>query len=655
LPRRSASAQTPNPLPGSEFQGGDGNQDNAPGLIDWQGLQADGQVDHTSDPQAHDNIFTQGSKELEPDNWVLGTSNGGATPASGNVLDIYRGFDHPQSGDAFLYLAFTREASNGTIYVTFELNQDDRTWTNSEGTTIPCRTTGDLLISFNDHGNTIDVKINRWVTDTEAPSGCARTGQLDDASNLTANTDVQGAFNYSSSISNFLPGFYGTSIPALRFGEAAIRLTTVLSNFPDQCAVFGSTWMHSRSSLSDTSDMKDYVAPQPFRIRTCKAQPKLSSSASGIIGTKRHAKHRLRRHKLLTRSATIQDSATLTNGDNPSGTNTFNLYGPDDSNCSGPAVFTDTKAVNGNGSYQSAAFSLTQPGTYRWVVHYSGDNFNEAAGPTACRDDTETVVVNKASPTLSSTTSGPTGLRRIAVGPRRRHRFRIERVHLVRATQSIIDTANLSGGVAPTGTITFRLYGPNNSTCSGDPIFTSHVTANGNRSYNSDPFTPLHAGTYRWTVEYSGDSLNHGAGPTDCGIASETFVVNPARPTLVTVASPEVEIGHEISDSPRSPGARTPPGRSRSGFMGLATATVPAMRSSPRTSTSMATSPTARAPSRRRPRAHIAGSPIIPATATTRASPPPAAIPARRSSWGHRHLRSPPSPPPHRRVRPADR
>jgi hypothetical protein len=539
---------TTNPLPGSQFQGGDGNQDNATGLIDWQGLQAEGQVDHTSDPQTNDNVFAGGSEELNPDGWGLTTQNGGATPASGNVLDIYRAFDHPQGGDAFLYLAFTREASQGTIYVTFELNQDDRTWTNAQNATIPCRTTGDLLLSFDNHGNTADVEIDRWVTNTAAPNGCARTGHLDPASNLTPNGNVQGAFNYTSSISNFLPGFYGGTVPVLTFGESAINLTKVMSDFPNPCAVFGSTWMHSRASLSDTAAMKDYVAPKAFHIRLCKAQPKLSSSASGVVTRKARSKHRLRRHKLLTRSATISDTATLSDGDNPTGTITFNLFGPGDDDCSGTPVFTDTKAANGNGSYQSGAFPVTAPGTYRWVVHYSGDRKNQAAGPTKCGEDTETVTVNKASPTLTSQTSGPTHLERIGVGPPRRHRFRIERVHDVRATQPVFDTATLSDGIAPTGRLTFRLYGPGDSDCSGDPIFTSHVTVNGNGPYTSDPFTPAHAGTYRWTVDYSGDNLNEGAGPTQCGLASETFQVNKALPAIVTVASPAVEVGHPITD-----------------------------------------------------------------------------------------------------------
>jgi len=41
---------------------------------------------------------------------------------------------------------------------------------------------------------------------------------------------------------------------------------------------------------------------------------------------------------------------------------------------------------------------------------------------------------------------------------------------------SISNSATLSGGFSPTGTITFTLFGPDNSGCSGSPIFTSRQT-----------------------------------------------------------------------------------------------------------------------------------------------------------------------------------
>ena len=73
---------------------------------------------------------------------------------------------------------------------------------------------------------------------------------------------------------------------------------------------------------------------------------------------------------------------------------------------------------------------------------------------------------------------------------------------------AIHDTAVLSGGDAPTGTMTFHLYGPNDDTCTGDPIFASVVTVSGNGTYTSDPFTPTVPGVYRWIARYSGDANN---------------------------------------------------------------------------------------------------------------------------------------------------
>jgi hypothetical protein len=197
---------TTQPLPGSQFQGGDGNEDNAPGLIDWQGLEADGRVAHTVDPNGKDDIFAGGAEEDFPNLWGLTTQNGGSKPSSGNIFDSYQALDRNAQGDLFLYLAFTREASDGTVFATFELNQDDRMWTNAAGESIPCRTTGDILITFDPHGSGESVEIQRWVTDSKAPNGCAKSGHLVSADNLTANVDVQGAFNTAApQIANFLP------------------------------------------------------------------------------------------------------------------------------------------------------------------------------------------------------------------------------------------------------------------------------------------------------------------------------------------------------------------------------------------------------------------------------------------------------------------
>jgi hypothetical protein len=226
--------RTTSALPGSQFQGGDGNQDNAAPLIDWQGLQADGRVGHTSDPNANDNVFASGSEEGNPDGWGFTTANGGASPGSDNILDAYSAVDRAPGGDVFVYLAFARADSGGTTYLAIDLNQDDRLWRNSRGADIPCRKTDDILIAFQTNGNVASVAVQRWVTSTADPStGCARTGTLVNATGLTADV-VQAAVN-TGSIANHLPGFYGTTIPSQRFGEAAINLSKALPELHERC------------------------------------------------------------------------------------------------------------------------------------------------------------------------------------------------------------------------------------------------------------------------------------------------------------------------------------------------------------------------------------------------------------------------------------
>ena len=105
-----------------------------------------------------------------------------------------------------------------------------RLWTNSQGARIPCRTTGDSLISFEPHGNGASVGGRRITDHADPATGCATHGSLVSASNLTPGVDVQGSFNNDSAIHNYLPGFYAATIPDLNFGEAAINLSKVLSD-----------------------------------------------------------------------------------------------------------------------------------------------------------------------------------------------------------------------------------------------------------------------------------------------------------------------------------------------------------------------------------------------------------------------------------------
>lgn len=111
------------------------------------------------------------------------------------------------------------------------------------------------------------------------------------------------------------------------------------------------------------------------------------------------------------------------------------------------------------------------------------------------------------------------------------------------------DTATLSLGNSPTGTITFKLFGPTDTTCSSDPIYTDVVDVNGNGVYgtttdgdNPGGYVALVKGTYNWTADYSGDSANF---PASSGCGEEALVVAAAAPTVLT----EIHLGKSADES----------------------------------------------------------------------------------------------------------
>jgi hypothetical protein len=210
---------------------------------------------------------------------------------------------------------------------------------------------------------------------------------------------------------------------------------------------------------------------------------------------------------------TVSDTAALSGGGSPTGTITFSLFGPNNATCTGSPAFTSTTSVTGNGSYASGMFTAAVAGTYLWTASYGGDAANKAVA-SGCGAPNESVVVSKATTAVVTQASAP-----VSVGG------------------TITDTAVLSGGFSPTGTLTFDVFGPDNATCSGTPAFTSTKPVSGDGSYGSSPFTPASAGVYRWVATYSGDANSNPAGPTSCGDAGEAVVVSAVTTTTMATTT----------------------------------------------------------------------------------------------------------------------
>src|SRR3989454_3308353 len=98
--------------------------------------------------------------------------------------------------------------------------------------------------------------------------------------------------------------------------------------------------------------------------------------------------------------------------------------------------------------------------------------------------------------------------------------------------QSVTDVANLTGGLNPTGTITYEVFTDNNCTAAV-PGFTSTVAATGNNGLqpSSDPFTPTTPGTYFFKASYNGDA-NNTVESSDC--QSEKLTVKSVNHPPVT-------------------------------------------------------------------------------------------------------------------------
>ena len=184
----------------------------------------------------------------------------------------------------------------------------------------------------------------------------------------------------------------------------------------------------------------------------------------------------------------IYDTVTLGYGANPTGTITFRLYHPTDTTCVGAPVVTSNTTVSGNGYYESARHLPTMAAIYRWTATYNGDA-NNSSSRTLCGDPGALVEVAKRRANLSGSAAASAG-----------------------GTTST-DTVALSGA-SPTGTMQYKVYGPNDMTCATSPVHLSSRQVVGNGSYTSQQFTPAVTGTYRWTVMYGGDANNLAASST---------------------------------------------------------------------------------------------------------------------------------------------
>ena len=213
----------------------------------------------------------------------------------------------------------------------------------------------------------------------------------------------------------------------------------------------------------------------------------------------------------------LTDTATLSGGNNPTGSITFTLTAP-----GGAVVDTETVGgITGDGTYTTPNGFLPTltVGTYTWSA-----TFTSSTDGTTVTDNSGTAeneLVTPATPTITTNAA-----------------------LLVNSTIGSLmqDSATVSGSFNGTGTITFTVTGPDGIT---SPVGT--VAVSGDNTYKSPTVATTEVGTYTFHASYSGDALNNGA--VDNGV-SESVTTTKATPTLNTVAldSSLVVGGASLSD-----------------------------------------------------------------------------------------------------------
>jgi hypothetical protein len=242
----------------------------------------------------------------------------------------------------------------------------------------------------------------------------------------------------------------------------------------------------------------------------------------------------------------ITDSATVTGGINPTGSVTFELFGPSNTGCVSGEDNGQTwlqrwsVSINGDGlaTVPAPGYTTTAVGTYNWVAIYSGDADNLGARSTC---GSESVTFTRATPTITTVASkgGPIGT-------------------------MIHDTAQVSGGMNPTGTVTFLLFAPSNPTCASSEgsagtvqTVTVPLGANGSATSAGSPYTTIEIGTYNWIAKYSGDAGNKSVS-TACNDEQVSIGKDPT--SVVTAASAGGAPGVALHDTAKVTGAFLPTG-----------------------------------------------------------------------------------------------
>jgi uncharacterized repeat protein (TIGR01451 family) len=291
-------------------------------------------------------------------------------------------------------------------------------------------------------------------------------------------------------------------------------------------------WIVSYGGDNNNSMISGKCGDANENVTVTKAEPSISTDASPLTV------------QLTSGGLDLTDTATLSDGANPTGLITFSLYTDSGEGCGSQVGSSVTKTVNGNDDYTSPTIHVSTAGKYHWVASYGGDaNNSDVSGE--CGDSNENITITKAGPTIATVASpsSPT---------------------LGVSGNDLTDTATLAGGASPTGTITFSLFVDNGKGGCGSQVGSSVTrSVTGNGAYASPAEHITGAGTYHWIASYGGDANNNSVAG-NCGDTNENVIVAKANPAISTAASPSSATlggaGNDLTDAATLAGGVAPTG-----------------------------------------------------------------------------------------------
>ena len=516
------------------------------GAGDTTGASAVAWVAEPKETDGSATIFTGGGSKDPNDISKWAWKGKGGLPDKDNLQHAFAA-RYTASGQDLLYFGSDRYDNSGDAVQGFWFFQN-QVAVNNNGTFSGTHRDGDLLIlsDFSKGGDVSTIAVYKWLNGgltqlaSSDSANCANPQDdrfcgivsplFDDPATTTADdgtTPSPWTFLDKTGKTGFLGG---------ELFEGGIDLSAL--GLAGEC--FATVAAESRSSTSTTATLKDFVlgkfgecgsttttTPKQADGTTNIPSDGISIGTNGSVQVKDSALVAVPNAGTTTWSGSV--SFSLCKVDDPglctTGGTTINA-GTTPPNAAVP-VDNDPNTAATPTAVSNAA-TVTSAGRYCWRAEFTPTTSTVTGSSDSTA--TECFTVNPVTPTLTTNASAGVNL-----GAK------------VSDDATLTGTANQPGtGGTPTpsinpttpgakagGTITFKLYGPDDATCSNAPVFTSQpVTVTGDGTYNSGEFQPTQPGTYRWVATYSGNLPNTNTKAGACNDANESVTVTSVKSTI---------------------------------------------------------------------------------------------------------------------------